>query len=323
VLKIRGPYYAWIAGILGIAGFGLSTQAQNPAAQNQANVVDLSRQQSTNIQPQLQQQSLPLGVNVNELPVTTPGDLDLGVQVLMKRKQEEQPYRFFADAAEFYTNNVALVNSGKQSASYFFADVGFTYQKRLTDELTVEATVRQGFFRYGHFSTFDFDDFNAGTGLTYQVKKLWDIAFFGRYNFERFTNGDIGNDFFRNNTLTVGAQKTFTFHQRDYLYVGYSSIFGWSSPSVNQRDEHGIFEGFHYNFTRNFTGDLYNRTAVFNYNTGRTDFNDTIVASVAYTFNDYAKLTASASFATDTSNHSVFNYNLFTGGGGIALQIKF
>jgi len=310
--------------ILGIAGFCLTGHAQNSAAQNQASVIDLSRQQTTNVQPQFQQQSLPLGVNVNEMPVSTSGDLDLGIQAIMKRKEAEEPFRFFADASEFYTDNVALARTGRQSDSYFFGDVGFTYQRRVTDDLTFETTVRQGFFEYSQFKSLDFADFNAGAGLTYQWKKLWDIAFFGRYNLERFTpNGDLNHAFFTNNTLTIGAQKTFTFNQRDYLYVGYSSIFGWADPTSSERGEHGLFAGGHYNFTRHITADLYYRIAVFDYTAGRTDLNQTVVASVAYVFNDYAKLTASASFASDISNHSVYNYDLFTAGGGVALQIKF
>ena len=273
----------------------------------------------------MQQSSLPLGVNVTDLPVSTSGDLDLGVQVIMKRKEKEQDFRFFGDAAEFYTDNVALAKNHQQGDSYFFGDVGFTYQHNLTSDLTLEATVRQGFFRYDTFKSLDFDDFNAGTGLTYDWKKLWDIALFGRYNYERFSeSGEISNSFFQNNTMTLGAQKTWAFNQRDYLYAGYSSIFGWSAPKLNQRDEHGFFGGVHYNFSREFSADFYYRIAVFDYaEAGRTDLNQTMVASFAYIINDYAKITASASFAVDNSNQSVYDYNLFTGGGGVALQIKF
>jgi len=326
VQKIRRPYYALIGGLLGVAGFGLPCQAQNPSASavDRSNFVDLSRQQSTNIIPQMQQSSLPLGVSAGDLPVSTSGDLDLGVQVIMKRKEKEQDFRFFADAAEFYTDNVALAKNHQQGDSYFFGDVGFTYQHNLTDALAIEATVRQGFFRYDTFKSLNLDDFNGGTGLTYDWKKLWDLTFFTRYNYERFSNDDIGNSFFQNDTLTFGAQKTWMSSQRDYLYAGYSSIVGWSSPKASQRDEHGLYFGTHYNFSHEFSADFYYRIALFDYAVGgRTDLNQTMVASFAYIINDYAKITASASFAVDNSNQSVFDYNLFTGGGGVALQIKF
>lgn len=262
-------------------------------------------------------------MNVNQEALTTPGDFDLGIQAIMKRREAEQPFRFFADTAEFYTNNVGLTRTHQQSDAYFFADVGFTYSRKVTDELTFETTLRQGFFRYNQFTPLNFEDFNAGVGLTYDWKKLWDLTFFGRYNFERFTQGNISSDFFLNNTLAIGAQKTFEFNGGNYIYLGYSSIFGWATPLSKQRDEHGLFAGTHYNFIRKFSGDLYYRIAVFDYTVGRTDLNQTVVASLAYTFNNYAKLTASVSFASDISNHSVYNYDLVTAGGGLAVQIKF
>ena len=47
----------------------------------------------------MEQTTLPLGVSTNDLATYTPGDLDLGVQAILKRKQAEQPFRFFADVA--------------------------------------------------------------------------------------------------------------------------------------------------------------------------------------------------------------------------------
>lgn len=317
VQKLKGASHAFLGAFAGIACLGLSSYAQNPGA------IDVARQQTMNIQPQLQQQSLPLGVNANQLPVYTPGDLDLGIQVILKRREAEQPFRFFADTAEFYTNNVGLTKTNKQADSYFFADFGFTYERKLNDDLTFETTVRQGFFRYSEFRSLDFEDFNAGTGLSYDWKRLWDITVFARYNFERFTDGSLGSEFFQNHTISFGGQKTWGFNGGHYIYLGYSSIIGWASPTDAERDEHGFFLGGHYNFTRRFTGDIYYRVAVFDYSIGRTDLNQTVVASLAYIFNDYAKLTASASFASDRSNHSVFDYDMVTTGGGLAFQLKF
>lgn len=318
VQKTSKHYCVIFAGTLGL--FCLTSPV---FAQNLPSGVEAARQRTTEVQQPFQQQSLPLGVNTNDLSAYTPGDLDLGVQVIMKRKEEEQPFRFFADVAGFYTDNVALTDKNHQGDSYLFADVGFTFEKHIASEVSVEATVRQGFFRYGSFSSLDFEDFNAGTGITWQASKLWNLAFFGRYNFERFTHGNLSSDFFTNNTLTVGVQKTFIYNQYNYSYVGYSSVFGWATPSYSQRDEHGLFGGIHYNFNRNIYVELYDRAALFNYDIGRTDFNNTVVATVGYIFNDRARVTASFSYVTDTSNHSVYNYDALTTGGGVALQLKF
>lgn len=319
--KISRSYCAILAGALGVICFTLPASAQNPG--NNA-AADQARQISTQTQVQSQQLTLPLGVSSTDLATETPGDMDLGIQAILKRKQAEQPFRFFADAAGFYTDNAALVRTGERGDSYLFMDVGFTYDQKLNDEWSIESTIRQGFFRYDQFSTFDFEDFNLGGGLTYQAKKLWDIAFFGRYNFERFTQGDLSQDFFRNNTFTFGAQKTIYFNQYQYAYIGYSSVIGLSTPRSSQRDEHGFFAGVHYNFTPKLYAEIYDRVACFNYtDSGRTDLNQTLVATVGYIINDYARVTASFSLADDRSNRSVFNYDASTSGGGLALQLRF
>lgn len=316
VLKISHAYHAIFAGALGLICFSSPASAQNSAT-------EAARQTTEQTEPAFQPQSLPLGVNVNSLAQPTPGNMDLGIQEILKRKEVEQPFRFFADVAGFYTNNVALVPTGKQGDSYVFMDIGFTYDQKLNDEWSVESTIRQGFFEYSHFTSFDFQDFNLGGGLTYQPKKLAGIAFFARYNFERFTHGDLSQDFFRNNTITLGAQKTFVFNQYQYAYIGYSSVLGWAVPDDSQRDEHGFFGGIHYNFNRKLYAELYDRVACFNYEIGRTDLNETVVATVGYVFNDYARLTASFTYVTDRSNHSVYDYGALTTGGGVALQLRF
>lgn len=320
VIKFRAVRSS-LPGIIFFIAIAFSSQAQNPANQ-QANA-DQARQTINNVPPQLQQQPLQLGVNVGQA-VPTPGDLDLGIQMILKKREAEQPFRLFADVAEFYTNNVALTRSGKQGDNYFFADVGCTYTRKLTEDLTFETTLLQGFFRYSKFaSTYDFEDFNVGGGLTYDWKKLWNLSFFGRYNFERFTQGNINSDFYSGHSFTFGAQKTFTFNGGNYIYVGYSTDLGLAFPTSTQRDENGFYGGVHYNFTSKFSGDLSYRITVFNYTEGRTDLNQTTVATLAYTFNDHCKLTGSLSYASDISSQSAYNYDLVNTGGGLALQIKF
>ncbi len=311
-----------ISGVLfllcGMAAVSSTALAQNPSA-----AIESSRLRSSEAGPQFQSQSLPLGANVEQLALRTSGDLDLGVQLIMKRQEREEPFRIFADTAEFFTSNVALTRTGARSDSYFFGDVGFTYNKHITDDLQVEATVRQSFFRYSTYSRLDFEDMNAGTGLTYQLKKVWDVTVFGRYNFERMTQENANRDFFRNSTITIGAQKTFSFNNGNYAYFGYSSIFGFSAPTSAERDEHGIFAGAHYNFSRQLSAELYYRIAAFPYTVGRTDLNQTAVLTLAYAFNDYARLTASVSFTSDRSNHSVYDYDVANTGGGLAFQLRF
>jgi outer membrane scaffolding protein for murein synthesis (MipA/OmpV family) len=260
---------------------------------------------------------------VQQTSLSAPNNLDIGVMLIMKKREAEQAFRFFADTSSFYTNNAALTKHDTHGDSYFTADIGLTYEHKLADSLSIEATVREAFYRYSEFTSLDFESLDAGLGLSYEAKKFWNIMFFGRYNFERFTQGDIGRDFFRNNTLTVGLQKTFAFGGSNYAYIGYSSIFGFTYPYDEQRDEHGIFMGLRYNFTRALSCELYYRVALFDYTGGRQDVNQTASASLSYNFTAWLKLIATASFSSDRSNRSALDYDALGTGGGLALQLRF
>lgn len=315
-----GKRFAILGLLFGAAIFGSSSRAQTPQGQG----IEQARLRTNDVRSDFRQKPLDIGINMDGSPVVTPGDLDLGIQAILKRREQEQYFRLFGDAAGFYTNNVALTKNNPQADSYFFADVGLTYQRMVNENLQVEATIRQALFRYNTYSQFDFESFNAGTGVSYVVKQAWDIMLSARYNYERMTSGDIGSAFFSNNTITVGAQKTFPFANGNYAFAGAAAIFGFSSPLSSQRDEYGLFGGGHYNFTRKFTGDVYYRIASYCYTEGgRTDLNQTAVFSLAYLFNDYARVTASVSLTSDRSNQSVYDYSVINAGGGLSFQYRF
>ena len=122
-----------------------------------------------------------------------------------------------------------LVHTGTQGDSYLFMDLGFTYEQKLTDEWTIESHDPPGIFPLRPFQLVEFRGFQPRRRLSpTSAKSCGTSRFFGRYNFERFTKGDLGEDFFRNNSITIGMQKTFIFNQYQYAYFGYSSVFGWA-----------------------------------------------------------------------------------------------
>jgi len=253
----------------------------------------------------------------------SPGDLDLGEQVILRRREKQTPFKLFADVSGFYTSNAALTDRSAHDDFFLVAQVGVTYQTRIATDLYAEATVRQATFRYARFDELDFDSLNAGAGLTYIARPLWGLAFSMRYNFNRLTDGSQHDEFFRQHTLTVGVQKTFELSKAHYVYAGYSSIFGWGVPVAPERDEHGIYLGYHANLSRSISADLSYRIALFDYVHGRDDWNQNLVLAVKWDVKRWLSISASASGGFNRSNHEVFNYNVFTGGVGVFCTIAF
>jgi hypothetical protein len=254
----------------------------------------------------------------------TPGDSDLGSQFIIPLGDPILPWRVFASASEYYTSNATLARNNKQADGYFFGEVGLRHEVKLSEDLTFEALFREGIFRYHSLTAQNFNSLNAGAGVFYNLTNLWDITLFGRYNFEWDTNSRSSRDLLTEHTLTIGAQKTFALQGNNFLYVGYSSIFGWAQQFAAQRNEHSLFLGGQAHLTKSLDADLYTRIALYDYRQGgRKDFNTTATAALTYHFNKQFSANASFTYVVNRSNRSVSNYDAATTGGGINFKYQF
>lgn len=254
---------------------------------------------------------------------SSPGDPDLGEQVILKRREKVRPFTLSADVSGFFTNNAALTNEFKVDDFFLAAQAAVSYQPRITSSLFGEVTVRQGFFRYAQYDELDFDSLNVGGGLTYVLRPLWNTALSVRYNYNRLTDGSEHDEFFRNHTVTVGLLKTFELSKAHYLYAGASAIFAWSDPKPAERDEYGIFGGYRVNLTRALAADAYYRLAYFDYSGGRDDWNQTLAVALRCNLTRALSVSASASLGFNNSNQNVFDYDVFNAGLSVAGSVSF
>jgi len=253
----------------------------------------------------------------------SPGDPDLGQQVILKKSEKATPFNVFANVSGFFTSNAALTDANVVSDYFLVAEVGGSFQRVIARDLYAEVTIRQATFRYSEFNELDFDSMNVGAGLTYVLRPIWGVAVSARYNYNRLTDGAEHREFFKNQTLTLSALKTFELSKAHYAYVGFSSVFGWSDPVAPQRDEYGLFLGYRVNFTRSISADLYYRIALFDYVQNREDLNQTLALSLKWEPVKGLALSASVSGGFNNSNQDVFNYQVFNGGVGLAGSVSF
>ena len=254
---------------------------------------------------------------------SSPGDPDIGQQVLLKRKEKATPFSAFATLSGFYTNNAALTNAVRVDDFFFVGEVGVSYQPRITRDLVAEITVRQADFRYAQYDVLDFESFNVGAGLTYTPRFLGGVGLSARYNFNRLTDGKEHDEFFKNQTLTLAAQRTFELSKAQYVFVGCSAVLGWSDPVAPQRDEYGVSLGHHLNWSRALSSDVFYRAAYFDYTRGRHDWNQTVAVSVKWDVTRWFNVTGTVSGGFNNSNEHVLNYQVFNGGIVLAGTITF
>lgn len=254
------------------------------------------------------------------LAPSSPGDNDLGEQVILKRQSKNTPFIFTLDTSINYTSNIALVNRGARGDAFFLAQAALSYQYKLRDNIIFDLGVSEGVFRYNKYTAFDFNSFNIGAGATYVFKG---IAFSARYNYNQLTNSDF-YPFFTQNSITLSGQKTIPLNSAVFTYFGATARINFNSPTITQRDEYNLYFGGRAALSRSFTLDAFYRGGWFNYNNvNRNDFNQTLAASLRYSPRPWIAATASASFGWNLSNISVFSYRVGNAGLDLGLVIKF
>lgn len=255
---------------------------------------------------------------------SSPGDQDLGEQRLLKSQEKERPFILVGDIAGYATNNVALTENGTHKDQFIVGQIAASYQPKIAENLLAEITFRQAFIRYHRFTELNFDSQDMGAGLTYLAPSLWNIAFYGRYNYNRLLDAREENEIFTNHALTIGLQKAFVLSRAHYFYAGYASQFSIGHPRDAERHEHGAFAGYHVNLTRALQADFFYRIALFDYaQDGRADLNQTVTSSIQYYFTKWLYAYASASFAFNDSSRELLDYKVFSPAVGVNATLKF
>ena len=244
----------------------------------------------------------------------------MGEQVILKRQTKNTPFIFTLDTSINYTSNIALVDRGARGDGFFLTQAALTYQYKFRDNLILDAGVSEGIFRYDKYTSFDFNSFNIGTGLTYVFKG---VAFSARYNFNQLSDSDF-HPFFDQNSITFGAQKTISINSAFFTYFGATARINFNSPVITQRDEYTLYLGARVALSRSFTLDAFYRGGLFNYTEqSRNDFNQTFGASLRYAPRPWIAATVSTSFGWNISNRSFFSYRVGNAGLNLGVVVKF
>jgi hypothetical protein len=258
------------------------------------------------------------------LPDDDRDEESFGVQQLLRESERMRSFRAFADVSAFLTNNVALTRRERRSDAFLLATLGFECRRALPRGLQFDTSLRVATFRYNEFNQLDFTSVDAGAGLSYHASKLGGLDFFARYNFNELFSAETDDEFFKNHTITLGAQKTVAFSQAHHAFFGASGQIGFADPEIAERSELSAFAGYRLQVTRDLEADLLYRYAYFFYSEGdRRDQNQTVSLGVRYRITDWFNAGASTYFGWNQSNQNVFDYHVANGGVGLTLSLQF
>src|SRR5438105_2882548 len=251
-------------------------------------------------------------------------DADLGVQAILKRQEQYQPFTISASLPYYWTSNVALVRTGEVSDGVFAPAFVFAYQPKLTKTLYGEFIASQQLFYYDRLGSFNFTSFDAIAGIVYYLPKYQNLALRLRYDFNRLTTDEF-DEFFANHSIIASADMTFRVGRAMQVNVGaLANISVAADPSGPQRSDFEAYAAYHVQFTRSLSADAVGRVLLKDYYHGdRTDVSELLALSADYRVRNWLTLSAVSTFAWNQSNQSVFDYHVVNLGGALALTVKF
>ncbi len=283
---------------------------------------------------QLQQQTQPSPFGPGVSPegttgnqaVSTPNDADLGEQEVLKRAERYEPFSATLSSPIFYTSNVALTNSGVVSDLVVAPSAGVFYQPRITKTLYGLVDVRQQFFYYNTYHSFDFGSMDVEAGLNYFLPQFHNLTLHGEYDFNRLTSSDrILDEFFENHSIILSADLPFHLGRAQQVSLGADTNISIAADHQSpRRNDYEAYVGYSVHLTRALSIDAAGRVTVRDYHqNGRTDVSEIFSLSATYRLTDWWTVSAISSFANSDSNQDVFDYSVANAGGAISLGVKF
>ncbi|MEO7931549.1 MAG: hypothetical protein ABIT76_00175 [Chthoniobacterales bacterium] len=273
--------------------------------------------------------SLPPDETANNSPMPifaseSPGDNDLGQQLILKTKSVYQPLTAYLSSDATYTSNVGLSDSFEQGDWFWRTSLGVNYAPRIGNYLLGNFNISQSVFRYDKFSELDFESLNIGAGLAYNLWFFYGINAGLEFNYNRLTANGYGDEIFSDRTLTLTLSRNFILSRAHYFYVVGGAEAGWSDPEQAARDEFTGLVGYHVRLARSFELDLSYRLGFYHYTeVDREDVNQTILLAARYNFTKWLSASASISGSFNQSDRTGFDYNALNTGAGFFVCWKF
>ena len=262
------------------------------------------------------------GVPIAEEEGAVAADESFGKQQILKAEEKIPEFVLSADASLFYTSNVALTSEDTVDDGFFVGGVTLSWTPRISNELQLVMGARASIFRYFDTSDLDFQTVGAGIGSIWTLPGMFGIALMPRYDFTELWDRH-SDELLQDHQFSLTAQKIFVLGRSHALSFSLIGSLGIADPFAEQRDQIAFAIGYHLQVTRNFVADFGYRSSGYFYNEGRSDANHIFSMALRYYLTRWAVLEGFLSGAINTSNHSAFDYNVFTSGGGLGLTVRF
>ena len=252
--------------------------------------------------------------NNNSYAPESPGDSDIGDQLLLLPATDYKALTFYGGVEGLWTNNAAYTESDTFEDFYLNFGAGATFMPRLVNNLYGEVSADYDWYRYADHSELDFDRLDARAGLINVFPGLGDLSAWARYQYTRLTEGS--DELFTDHALELGLFKPLPFRRDHFFYLGAYSAFSFQAgPSYARRHSHSLIIGHRYTPIDKLEMGLHYRFSIYDYvHSSRTDLNHELGAAIDYRFTDSLTFRLSGTYRINDSNLSGADYEVGNAG---------
>jgi hypothetical protein len=262
----------------------------------------------------------------NAYAPASPGDSDLGDQLILKRLEKVQPFTVWLDSSVFWTDNAANVNQGKIDDWFYVGGVNFSWQQRLKSRFYGDVYLGQHWYQYDQEDALNYENGEVSAGFLVLAPELANSIFFLNYYYQRITQDIDESPIYETHNIRTGVQKTFLINRLNSVNVGLMSSFALTAdPNELRRHEHSLTLGYNLKITRELLFALNYRLIYYDYFEldGREDWYHNFGAYLAWQPTKYLELSAGYNFTLNESNYEVFDYESQLTGPSVMLKYKF
>ncbi len=312
------------ASVLACFASGLSAQTfLDPARAATGTPADLSNEALIRDQAEAASAGLE---SENEYTPASPGDSDLGQQLILKRHEKSQPFTAWLDSSGFWTDNAANVSQGELEDWFYVGGVNVAWQQRLAGRFYGDVYLGQHWYLYDELEDLDYENGEATVGLLAIMPELANTIFHAHYYYQRITQGIDETPIYETHNIRVGAQKTFLINRLNSVNLSLMSSFALDTePELLRRHEHSAYAAYNLKITRDLLFSLSYRVIYYDYFRleDRQDWYQSAGAAIVWRPSKFVELCASYNFTVNKSNYEVFDYESNLAGPSVAVKVKF
>ena len=249
------------------------------------------------------------------------------------RKSNWEPWKIWFGGDVHYYDNIRSIDLLAPTLAgvlrddddfVYRAGLGVQYTPLITDNLFLDTSLTQEFYRFDKLNQLDFDYTAGDVGFIYVVQSLRDLELFTRYRYEHLESGTFDGKIYGMHSAELGAQQV-------YRFAPGQSVFGqlkarWAldaSPDITGYDEYSFNIGYKWESEPFEVTALY-RLAYSDFDDlDRADWNHVLMVRGEYHLRDWLTFGADASFTSNVSDLDAFDYDTWGVGVGFSLQMTF